>query len=88
MRKITFNEQLQRIVHKYIEAGELLTELSNVNSIDPHWQPYLDKLRELEACIKLTAWHTQEAARYTREASVYAELAAEHVNKYLQRVKI
>jgi len=44
---------------------------------------YLEKLRELEAQIKLAAFHAQEAAELCKRASDYSLLAVYYVRKVL-----
>ena len=52
--------------------------------IDNIWQPYIEKMKQLEIAVKLTAYHTQETANATREASYHASMTAQHIKSYLK----
>ena len=55
--------------------------------IDKDWAVYLDKMRLLEASVKLTVFWTLETARAVMEASYYASETAIEVKKYLSKGK-
>jgi len=44
---------------------------------------YLEKMRLLEAQVKLVAFHTCETARYTEKAADMALLAVYHIREYI-----
>uniref|UniRef100_A0A6M3L0E6 Uncharacterized protein n=1 Tax=viral metagenome TaxID=1070528 RepID=A0A6M3L0E6_9ZZZZ len=44
---------------------------------------YLEKMRELEQAVKLTAYHTLECARQAEKAADYSLLAVYHVKEIL-----
>lgn len=54
---------------------------------DNPFAEYLDKMRELEVAIKLTAWHTQECARQTRKAAECTMLACYHIKEGLNELE-
>ena len=50
-----------------------------------HWADYLEAMRKLETAVKLTAYHTAQAAEHTKRTATYALLTAYHVREYTER---
>ena len=48
-----------------------------------HWADYLDKLRQLEKQVKLTAFWTNETVKATEEVCKQAEIVVKNVRQYL-----
>lgn len=54
--------------------------------VDRIWQPYLDALEKTATAVKLTAFHTNEAAHHTRRTVLYAKRTSEHIGDYLEGI--
>ncbi len=54
---------------------------------DP-WADYVEAMRKLEMAVKLTAYHTRQAAEHTRETVAYTLLTVYHVREYTKRRKL
>jgi len=52
-----------------------------------HWEDYLDKLRQLESEVKLTAFWTNETVKATEEVCRQAEIVVKNVREYLEKSK-
>jgi len=55
---------------------------------DKHWDLYIEKMREVEMLVNLTAFFTLETARAVMEASYYAGETAIEVKKYLKKGRV
>jgi hypothetical protein len=51
--------------------------------LDEIWQPYVDKMRQVEIAVKLTAFHTQECVNATEEVVHYTEKTVDKIKEYL-----
>ena len=54
---------------------------------DNIWADYLDKLRQLENAVKLTASLTQETAKATEEVCKQVEIVAKNMRQYLEKTR-